>query len=147
MFAFLAMLYHLSFLMVLFFAVLGIRGTLKLPGGRQLAQFFLFDEYQSVDLGGPSLGYRARFRSNKSLSNISRASSTSSFSDKATPIDENSMSLGKPLGPGPAVDSTIHHVRSMESMSGETSSEDSVQRSEPRRSLEDWRSTPGAHGR
>ncbi|CAK9087221.1 unnamed protein product [Durusdinium trenchii] len=33
--------YSLSFLVVLFFAVLGIRGTLKLPGGRQLAQFFL----------------------------------------------------------------------------------------------------------
>ena len=33
MFAFLAMLYHLSFLMVLFFAVLGIRGTLKLLAG------------------------------------------------------------------------------------------------------------------
>ncbi|CAK9087639.1 unnamed protein product [Durusdinium trenchii] len=34
-------LYSLSFLVVLFFAVLGIRGTLKLPGGRQLVQFFL----------------------------------------------------------------------------------------------------------
>lgn len=43
-----------------------------------------FDEYQRADLGGPSLGYR-RFRSVKSLSNISRASSTwSSFSNSGT---------------------------------------------------------------
>lgn len=58
------------------------------------------DEYQSYDLGGPSLGYRARFRSNRSLSNISRASSTwSSFSDKnPQAIDEDSTALGKPAG-------------------------------------------------
>eukprot|EP00913_Durusdinium_trenchii_P027413 g25711.t1 len=41
MFSLLFTLYSLSFLVVLFFAVLGIHGTLKLPGGRQLAQFFL----------------------------------------------------------------------------------------------------------
>lgn len=35
----------------------------------------------------------------------------SSFSDKATPIDENSMSLGKPLGPGQPSPSTPRSIR------------------------------------
>eukprot|EP00913_Durusdinium_trenchii_P025261 g23715.t1 len=34
-------LYHLSFVLVLFFAILGIRGTLKLPFGRVLTEVFL----------------------------------------------------------------------------------------------------------
>lgn len=33
--------FHISFVLVLFFAVLGIRGTLKLPCGRHLVQLFL----------------------------------------------------------------------------------------------------------
>ncbi|CAK9066671.1 unnamed protein product [Durusdinium trenchii] len=41
MFSSLLTFYNLSFLLVLFFAALGIRGTLKLPCGRFLAQFFL----------------------------------------------------------------------------------------------------------
>jgi len=82
-----------------------------------------FDEYQSFDLGGPSLGYRARFRSAKSLSNVSRASSTwSSFSDKVPQaIDEDSTALGKPAGPG-----LPRRARSMDSIniSRNTSEED-----------------------
>ncbi|CAK9071473.1 unnamed protein product [Durusdinium trenchii] len=40
-YCFLLSLYHLSFLVVLFFAALGIRGTLKLPCGRFFTQVFL----------------------------------------------------------------------------------------------------------
>lgn len=88
-----------------------------------------FDEYQSFDLGGPSLGYRARFRSNRSLSNISRASSTwSSFSDKnPQAIDEDSTALGKPAGPG-----MPRRARSMDSLgiSRNTSEDSTLQRKE-----------------
>lgn len=67
-----------------------------------------FDEYQSFDLGGPSLGYRARFRSNRSLSNISRASSTWS--------SESSTALGRPAGRGRRDRSMDCSERSMDSL-------------------------------
>jgi len=95
-----------------------------------------FDEYQRGDLGGPSLGYR-RFRSVKSLSNISRGSSTwSSFSNSNTadgspfsPPDSRGMdSVSIPVDSGLGRPRMFHQARSLEDFTTPYTSEEEEKR-------------------